>query len=129
MNKLPIALLTLRLSIFTVLLMWTLDKFLRPEHAITVYENFYFISNITETAIYIIAGIEMAILICFLCGVFKRLSYGAVFIFHAVSTISTYQQMLHPFQEINLLFYAAIPMLAACFTLYILRDEDTLITI
>jgi hypothetical protein len=44
-------------------------------------------------------------------------------IFHAISTLASYRQYLAPFD--NLLFFAAWPMLAACFTLYLLRDLDT----
>jgi hypothetical protein len=46
-----------------------------------------------------------------------------VLLLHAVSTFSSYRQYLDPFN--NLLFFAAWPMLAACFTLYTLRDLDT----
>jgi putative oxidoreductase len=49
-----------------------------------------------------------------------------VFVFHAISTVASYRQYLDPFA--NLLFFAAWPMLAACYTLYILRDFDTIIT-
>ena len=37
-----------------------------------------------------------------------------------------FKQYLAPFEGPNLLFYAAWPMLAACFALYRLRDLDTL---
>ena len=40
--------------------------------------------------------------------------------------MSAFSQYLAPFQGTNLLFYAAWPMLAACVTLYALRDLDTL---
>jgi hypothetical protein len=47
-------------------------------------------------------------------------------VLHGISTVSTFSQYLAPFQGTNLLFYAAWPMLAACVTLYALRDLDTL---
>ncbi len=40
-TALPRSLLALRLSVFLVMFMWTLDKFVNPEHAMKVYENFY----------------------------------------------------------------------------------------
>lgn len=125
----PIALLSLRISICLVMFMWTLDKLLRPEHAITVYQHFYFLSNITTQIITVIAIAELILLACFLTGIAKRLSYGVVLLIHAISTLSTYKQYLNPYQDPNLLFFAAIPMLAACFTLYLLREEDTLCTL
>ncbi len=40
-NRVPLALFLLRLSIFVVMAMWTIDKFVRPDHAAGVYEHFY----------------------------------------------------------------------------------------
>jgi len=45
-------------------------------------------------------------------------------VLHAVSTLSSFKQYLAPFDGPNLLFFAAWPMLAACFALFILRDLD-----
>src|SRR6266540_3684237 len=125
-NRLPLVLLLLRLSVFVVMLFWTLDKFVRPEHAAKVYENFYFIKGLGTTVAYGIGALELALLAGFLAGFRKRFTYGAVLLLHAVSTASSFKQYLAPFEGPNLLFYAAWPMLAACFALYTLRDLDTL---
>ena len=122
-GSLSLALLALRISVFIVMLMWTLDKFVNPSHAEEVYAHFYFLDGIGRNAFLIIGLLELVVLIGFVLGYAKRLTYGAVFLFHAVSTFSTYQLYLDPFD--NLLFFAAWPMLAACFALYILRDQDT----
>jgi hypothetical protein len=45
-SRISTALLLLRLSVFLVFLMWTLDKFVNPAHAAAVLENFYFIRQI-----------------------------------------------------------------------------------
>lgn len=55
------------------------------------------------------------------------MSYGRVLILYSVSTLSSDGQYMDPFN--NLLFFAAWPMLAACFALYSLRDLDTKWTI
>lgn len=60
-------------------------------------------------------------------GIVRGLTYGAVLLFHGVSTLSSYRQYLAPFQ--NQLFFTAWPMLAACFALYRLRELDTLWTV
>jgi len=39
-NNLPKALLALRLGVFIVMLMWTLDKFVNPGHAAGIFANF-----------------------------------------------------------------------------------------
>jgi hypothetical protein len=74
----------------------------------------------------LIGLIELVIIIGFLVGYQKRWTYGAVLILHGISTLSTFKQYLIPFEGPNLLFFAAWPMLAACFALYYLRDLDTL---
>ena len=107
------------------MLMWTIDKFVRPEHAAAVYENFYFISGLNNTIFHLIGAIQLAIIIGFLLGYQKKITYGAVLLLHGISTLSSFAKYLAPFSDGNLLFYAAWPMLAACFALYYLRDLDT----
>lgn len=119
------SLLLLRLGVFVVMVMWTVDKFLRPEHAAGVYEKFYAIGGLGPGAFYALGVVELAILLGFLAGLYKRWTYGAVLLFHGISTLSSYKQYLAPFEGPNLLFFAAWPMLAACVALYLLRDLDT----
>ncbi|MEM7727534.1 MAG: hypothetical protein AAF208_14385 [Cyanobacteria bacterium P01_A01_bin.45] len=128
-QNLQLALLSLRLSVFLVMFMWTIDKFLNPEHAAAVFSKFYFISGLNSNIFYVIGGIQLVIIIAFLIGFKKRISYGLVFLMHGISTLSSYQKYLSPFESPNLLFFAAIPMLAACLTLYLLHRQDTLLTV
>ncbi|MFZ3230017.1 MAG: hypothetical protein WA160_07420 [Pseudobdellovibrio sp.] len=127
-RKLEISLLTLRLGIFIVMLMWTVDKFVRVDHAKIVFEKFYFLTGFENAVIYLLAGAELLLILAFLAGVKKRLSYGLVLLLHGVSTLSSFKQYLNPFEGGNLLFFAAWPMLAACFTLYVLRDFDRMLS-
>ncbi len=128
-DRIAISLLTLRLGVALVFFMWTLDKFIQPEHAAAVYENFYFISGLGHTAFYVLGALEMILIVAFVAGAYKRLTYGLIFLLHAISTLSSWQQYLAPFEPAHLLFFAAWPMLATCFTLYYLRDMDTLLTV
>jgi len=75
---------------------------------------------------YIIGAVELLIIFGFVLGYRKKVTYGLIFLFHAVSTLSCYNQYMSPFGEMHLLFFAAWPMLAACYALYVLRDQDTL---
>lgn len=128
-GRVPFVLLLLRLSVFLVMFMWTLDKFFRPEHAAAVYETFYLIGGLGKVPMYLFGAIELLVLVGFLLGYRKGLTYGAVLVFHAVSTLSAFKRYLAPFTDVNLLFYAAWPMLAACFALFYLRDLDVRWTI
>lgn len=127
-QRLQISLLSLRMSVFVVMLAWTLDKFFRPDHAASVFDGFYGLSNIGSSLMKATGLAELILLLGFILGIKKRLTYGTVFLLHGISTLSSYKQYLAPFEKVNLLFFAAWPMLAACFVLYLWRDEDTLYT-
>ena len=123
-RKLQLSLLLLRLAVFLVMFMWTIDKFINPGHAAKVYESFYYIAGLDVVLMYVIGAMEVILLLLFLVGYKKTYTYGAVLVLHAVSTLSSFKQYLAPFDGPNLLFFAAWPMLAACFALFLLRDQD-----
>lgn len=122
-------LLFIRLSVALVMAVWVADKFLRPEHTAAVFEQFYFIAGLTTLAAYILGAVQGIIVLAFLIGWRKRLSYGLVLAMHAVSTLSSFSVYLRPFEGANILFFAAWPMLAAIAALYNLREQDTLLTL
>jgi hypothetical protein len=128
-SRLPLSLFLLRIGVFVVMFFWTLDKFIRPDHAAGVFAAFYKIEGLGPTIMYIMAAIEMAIILGFVAGWQKKWTYGFVLIVHAISTLSSYAQYFAPFDKGNLLFFAAWPMLAACYALFALRDEDTLFSV
>lgn len=121
------SLLVLRLGVFLVMLMWTLDKFVNPAHAGKVFEAFYGIGWLTQNLSYLMGAAELILILAFVAGLWRRWTYGAVLMLHTISTLSSYKQYLAPFD--HLLFFAAWPMLAACLALYWLRDWDNLLTL
>lgn len=128
-SKLAFSLFLLRISTFLVLGMWTLDKFLNPQHGASIFERYYQIPGLSITTVYVIGTIQAVVILAFLVGFKKRLSYGLVLLMHAVSTVSAWNKYLDPWVVPNLLFFAAFPMLAAIAALYLLRDEDTYLTV
>lgn len=126
-QRLEWSLLSLRLGVFIVMLMWTLDKFVHPAHSAGVFGKFYGLPGLAEWVFYGLGAAELALLLAFVAGLWRRFTYGAVLLLHAVSTLSSWQQYLDPFS--NLLFFAAWPMLAACLALYLLRDADRRLTL
>ena len=123
-ERLSISLLALRLGVFVVMLMWTLDKFFNPAHSSKIYSNFYGLDWLSHNLAYVVGALELLLILAFVVGLARRWTYGSVLLIHAVSTFSAYKQYMAPFD--NLLFFAAWPMLAACLALYWLRDWDTL---
>lgn len=128
-QRLRLSLFFLRAGIFIVMFMWTMDKFFNTEHSIDVFKRYYFLDIPVKQIILALAVTEFFLLMAFLAGLKKKLTYGAVLLLHTVSTLSAFKQYAAPWVSPNLLFYAAWPMLAACVALYLLRDEDTLLVL
>ena len=123
-KQFPLALLLLRLGSFIVFLFWTLDKLVQPEHAAKVFTAFYGLGGLGESVFYTMGIAQLALILAFVAGMFKTWTYGAILVFHGVSTFAAVSKYLQPFD--NLIFFAAWPMLAACAALFLLRDYDTL---
>jgi hypothetical protein len=123
-KSIPNALFLLRLGLGLFLLLWSLDKIIEPGSAVKVFEHFY-LSSISETLAVAVGIAELLLSLAILAGVAKTVTYGLGLLLHAVSTLSTYEQLLHPFGK-NHLFIAAIPVLFAFAALFLARERDTL---
>ena len=121
-TKLRMSLFFTRISIFLVFLMWTLDKIFNPEHGSKIFEKFYGLT-VTPDMMIVVGFLQLAFVVAFGLGLWKKWVYLAVLVLHAGSTFSSLPLYLDPFN--NLLFFAAWPMLAACFILFILKEYDT----
>ena len=109
------------------MIMWTLDKFVTPGHSAKIFEHFYGISGSTDMVAYILGALQLVLVFVFVAGIQKRITYGAIFVMHGLSTLSSYNQYIDGFN--HLLFFTAWPMWAACFALYLLRDQDVKYTV
>lgn len=128
-SKLALALLYLRLGVGIVFLMWTIDKLMNPEHAARVFATFYMIPSLSVIASYLIGALQLVVVLAFLSGTLKKYSYLLIFVMHLISTLSTYERYFDPWTAQNLLFFAAFPMLAACWALWSLREADSLFSV
>ena len=122
-DRLRLSLLLLRIGVFLVMIVWSVDKLLYPDHAANVFASFYLLPGIGPGTLTAIGIGQILLEIGFVAGLFKTITYGYVLLAHLVSTLSSWAQYLDPFE--NLLFFAAWPMLAACVALFLLRDHDT----
>ncbi len=59
-SRVGVALLVLRVTIFLVMLIWTIDKFVRPAHAASVYEHFYFLRGLGPATMYALGIVEFS---------------------------------------------------------------------
>lgn len=126
-KRLRVSLLLLRLGVFVVMFVWTLDKFVAPDHAARVFEHFYQLEGMGPGILDAIGAVQLVVILGFVAGLFRTWTYGLVLAMHAVSTLSSWPQYLAAFD--NLLFFAAWPMLAACIALFLLRDSDTMLSL
>lgn len=120
------ALLALRLGVFVVMFMWTVDKFVNPGHAAGIFGNFYGLEGLGSAIVIFLGMVELILILAFVAGLYKKWTYGAILLLHGASTLASWRFYLG-FD--NLLFFAAWPMLAACYALYVLREHDTLMTV
>lgn len=125
LKRLPLALFVLRIGIFIVFLVWTLDKLLIPKHAALIYQKYYFMND-TASMMFLVGVAELVFIIGFLIGFMKRWTYGIVLALHTMSTFAIFGKYL---DLSSLVYFASWPMLAACFALYYLRDADTLLVV
>ncbi len=124
-QRVSLVLLLTRLSIFIAMMIWVIDKFVQPEHTAAVFRTFYGISGIGTAVAYLLGTAQLLIMITFVLGLQKQISYGLVLLMHTASTLVSFPKYIAPFESGNILFFASWPMLAACFALYYLRDLDT----
>ena len=128
-RRLPTALLLLRLGLAIFFAIWIADKFARPEHTAAVWAGIYAFEGMPELGSYIIGGVQAVVLLLFVLGIAKTLSYGALLLMHAVTTLASFPVYLAPWESANILFFAAWPTLGALAALFLLRDSDTLLSL
>lgn len=124
-------LLGTRIGIALFLLPWVIVKFTDPGYSSAIIGYFYGVELPAITPL-ILGGLWALLLLAFTVGFQKRLSYGLVLALHAISTATTWKILLNPFgtgDQKDILFMAALPALAAMALLYVLRDEDTLLSL
>jgi len=128
-RTLEISLLLLRLSVGAFFLVWSVDKIVNPEHAQAVFERFYLTSISGELSI--AAGVlQSLVILAFMAGALKLLTYGALLLMHTVSTLSTWKHLIAPYApDTSMLFWAAVPVVFALLALFLLRDRDRLLAV
>lgn len=132
-QRVSLVLLLSRIGIFLMMVVWAIDKFVRPEHGAAVFSSFYGFDSIGLAIVYAIGIVQLTLFGCFLVGYRQQITYGLVLLLHGVSTAVSFPVYLKTYaggpESCNILFWAAFPVLAACFGLYYLRDLDTKWTI
>lgn len=128
LSSLRLPLFLTRLSIFLFMLPWQFMRFTKPESINGIAQKYYKFS-MPDIGSTITGVLMMALLVAFLVGFKKRISYGLVALLHGVGTLMTVPYLVPGTENFNILFLAAIPALMAMILLYCLRNEDNLLAI
>ncbi len=128
-SPLKLALFILRLTLTIFFAVWAAEKFIMPETTVAIWKAFYMVENLPVEAAYAIGALQAAVVLAFFFGVAKFWSYGFFMVTHGVGTLLTYERLLNPYEGPNHLFIAAIPTLGALIALFLLRREDTFLTL
>ncbi len=84
----------------------------------------------SSTILNVLGFVQIGIILAFVAGFARLWTYGAVLLMHTASTLSTYPHLLPPWsQGSQLLFWTAVPVLAAMIALFVLRDRDPMLSI
>ena len=130
MPNLRIPLFATRLLIAMFLLPWTLMRFTRPDAAKGVADRYYGpLGGMPDIVFLLIAVFMAALLLAFVTGAWKRISYGLVLLLHAVGTLTTVPYLVPGTENFNILFMAALPTIGAIWLLYVLREQDTFLSL
>src|SRR5258707_13184020 len=96
MDRIRLPLFLLRIGVFIVMLMWTLDKFVRPGHAAGIFKKFYGIDGISATAFYVLGALELLLLVGFVTATAMPYTSGRLCLLHATSALWRSHQNLAP---------------------------------
>lgn len=127
-HTLRLPLFLTRLSIFLFMLPWQIMRFTKPD-VINNISNKYYKFSMPEIGSTITGVLMIALLLAFLIGFKKKISYLLVLILHGIGTLMTLPNLIPGLEGYNQLFLAAVPALGAMLLLYCLSDEDTMLSL
>lgn len=134
-NSTGLALFSLRVSIFLLMIVWAVLKIMRPAsyagtgESAGIFERFYGFA-VDANTVYILGAAQIIFLIAYLLGVFKTVTTGGVLLMNLSSLIVSHEKILAPMAERgNLLFIAAIPVFGASLAHFLMRREDRFLSL
>lgn len=103
-RKLNLALFIIRLGVGSFLIVWASLKFLRPEWMGNVFRNTYKMTWLTKDAgidflgmqfgfleiAYTVGALQMAVVLIFVVGLWRTLSYGFITLMHATGIVGAF---------------------------------------
>ena len=129
------ALFILRLTIFILMIVWAVLKIVEPGAYAGAGDNpgilqkFYGISA-GVNIVYAIGALQIVLLVAYVLGFFKTITIGVVMLMNLSSLLVSMPKIIEPLAEKgNLLFVAAIPVFGASLAHFLMRREDTYLSL
>lgn len=129
-KRLGLCLALCRFGVFIVFFVWTLAKFIHPEHGANIMRGHYMIDGVTEIAISLFGIFEMALCIALILGFWKRFTRGFFLLISIYSVMTPrvlngYKIFILEQSEPQIFLMPGFAMLACAIAIYWLRDYDT----
>jgi hypothetical protein len=93
-----------------------------------IFAGFYGVS-IGQNIVLAIGYLQIAFLLAYLAGLFKTITVGGVLLMNIATLIVSMPKILNPFEQPNLLFLASVPILGASLAHFLMRKDDTLLSL
>lgn len=124
-----ITLLSLRISLGWLLVIWGADKVFNVEHGLAVANKFYFGFLAAESALQIAGVLQILIGLAVVAGLARRWAYPVQLLLNSASLLAVFKSVLDPwgwfFTGSNALFYPSLIIFAASLLLIAFREDDT----
>ena len=128
-RKIEIALLILRVSIGSFMLVWASLKFYRPGWMVNVFRNTYGQEWATQDLSFLVGSLQMLLVIAFIIGFARTFSYALMTLMHATGVIGSIPSLINFTKFPNNLLWTSVVTLGALVALFILRNHDNLLSV
>jgi uncharacterized membrane protein YphA (DoxX/SURF4 family) len=123
-QTLALALIMMRVTLGIFFLQWGIEKFVVPATTTGIFRNFYGLT-VDGVVPSLLGGAQILLSLALIAGFVPRVTYGLVAVLHTVTVLVTIPRLLNPWNPVsNHFFIAGVPILAAFYALYLLRDAD-----
>jgi len=123
-----ISLLSLRISLGWLLVIWGADKVFNVEHGMAVANKFYFGFLAAESAMQVAGTLQMLVGLAVVLGFARRWVYPLQVLLNSASLLVVFKSVVDPwgwvFSGTNALFYPSLIIFAASLLLIAFRAED-----
>lgn len=128
-------LLTLRITLFLLMVMWALLKITAPgsygasDDGAGIFGSFYGVS--LDQGLVLAVGVgQVLFLIAFLAGAARTITTGGVLLMNAATLVVSLPMILPAFAGGgNILFAASFPVFGASLALFLMRQHDTMLSL